>query len=291
MVTHVWTSLFSDRLLLLLLFAGGYGLTGWLLEPLKKSFVRAGLVRSNFRGQQIPVGMGSALWLGLFLISGLLFMFAQVVPVPLGMMQDMIGLLVVCTSLFVVGLLDDVVGNRETTGLRGHLRKWLREQELTTGLLKAVVGVGSGVVGAWLLGQSGWRLPLCALVIALSANSVNLLDVRPGRACKGVLLALACVAALSWHSLESPAFWLMLGVTLAYFPEDLKGCMMMGDAGSNLLGGGLGVLVVSTCSLAIVIGWLVCTTLFQLYAEKYSLSKTIEKNRLLRWLDILGRSA
>lgn len=276
---------------LLLSFWGGYGLTVWLLGPLKKAFFQAGLVRANFRGQQIPVGMGSALWFGMFLTGGLLLCFAQFVHVPWSMLQDLIALLVVCTGLFVVGLLDDVVGNREATGLRGHIRKLLVEREVTTGLLKAVTGVGIGVLGAWLLGVTGWKLLWYALVIALSANSINLLDLRPGRACKGVLLTLACLAFFSLRGLQSLSFWLLLGSTLAYFPDDVKARTMMGDAGSNLLGGGIGVLVISTCSNAVLIGWSVWLVLIHLYAEKYSLSEAIENNKLLHWLDILGRSA
>ncbi|MGZ4112688.1 MAG: hypothetical protein ACXVP5_09665, partial [Tumebacillaceae bacterium] len=187
--------------------------------------------------------------------------------------------------------LDDVVGNREATGLRGHLRKLLVEGELTTGLLKALAGVLIGGFGAWLLGATGWRLPLCALVIALSANSINLLDLRPGRACKGVLVALACLAMLSLRGMQSPSFWILLGLTLAYFPDDVKARSMMGDAGSNLLGGGIGVLVVTTCSDPVLFGWIAWLVLFHLYTEKYSLSETIEKYKWLRWLDVLGRSA
>ena len=276
---------------LLLAFWGGYLLTGWMFKPLQQAFVQAGFVRPNFRGQPIPVGMGAALWLGLFITAGGLLLLSEMLPFPWLMVQDLVVLLVVARVFLVMCLLVDAIVFRSATGLRGHIRKFLVNREVTTGLLKAVVGVLIGIIGAWLMGADGWKLPLGGMMIALSANSVNLLDLRPGRACKGVLLSLGLVAVLSLRGLESPAFWLLLGVTLSYLPHDLQARAMMGDAGSNLLGGGVGLLIVMTCSITVTALWLGILVLFHLYAEKYSLSEAIEKNRLLRWLDVLGRSA
>ncbi|MFD2168930.1 hypothetical protein [Tumebacillus lipolyticus] len=276
---------------LLIAFWGGYLLTGWTVRPLQTAFKKAGLIRKNYVGKSVPIGMGSALWLGLFFTTVPFFLISDLLPIPWTMVQDLIGMLVVCTGFFVIGLLDDVVGNREVTGIRGHLRQLLKRRELTTGLIKAVAGIGVGLAGAWLIGASGWKLVLDSAVIALSANMVNLLDLRPGRACKGALLLLALLGIFSLRAVESPGFWLLLGMVLAYFPDDLKARTMMGDAGSNLLGGGIGFLVVATCTLPVTLVWLLASLFLHLYAEKYSISDTIEKNKLLQWIDRLGRSA
>jgi UDP-GlcNAc:undecaprenyl-phosphate GlcNAc-1-phosphate transferase len=275
---------------LLVAFWGGYLGVRALFRPLSQAFVRAGFVRPNFRGEAIPVGMGTALWLALLLTGVILLLLSDWVQVPWLMLHDLIGCLVVGTLLFAVGLLDDAVGNRDATGLFGHLRTLVRDGVLTTGLMKAGVGIIAGLLGAWLLGVPTWKMPVAAMLIALSANSVNLLDLRPGRACKGGLIALAMLTVTSLRAETSPVFWLVLGLTLAYLPYDLQARSMMGDAGANLLGGALGVLVVETCSDATAVGWLAFLVLFHLYAEKYSLSEAIEKNRWLRWLDILGRT-
>jgi UDP-GlcNAc:undecaprenyl-phosphate/decaprenyl-phosphate GlcNAc-1-phosphate transferase len=281
----------NSAVALLLSFWGAYTLTSMLVEPLRRTFEQGGFVRTNFRGDPIPVGLGAALWLGLSATGILLLLLGDVFAIPWAMLHDIIGLLVVGTALFALGLLDDAVGTRDAMGLRGHVLKLLREGVLTTGLVKAGAGLLVGLLGAWLLGAQGWRLVLDAFVIALSANSVNLLDLRPGRACKGVLLALCVLVPLSLHGGASPLFYLMLGAMFAYMPADLRGGAMMGDAGSNLLGGALGVFVVTTCSWKVALGWLVVLAVLHLYAERYSLSETIEKNRLLRWLDVLGRGA
>ncbi|WP_157722111.1 hypothetical protein [Tumebacillus avium] len=276
---------------LLLAFWGGYLLTGWMVPPLQQAIRNAGLLRPNYAGKSVPVGLGTALWLGMFLTTVPFLLLSDVLPIPWAMVQDMIGLLFVSTGFVLIGLLDDVAGNRDVTGIKGHLKKLWRGRVVTTGLIKAVAGLCTGIAGAWMLGLAGWELAVGSLVIALSANLVNLLDLRPGRACKGVLFALLLLAVCSLRALDSPAFWLVLGAVLAYFPDDVKARMMMGDAGSNLLGGSIGMLVVATCSLPVLLTWLGVLLVVHLYAEKYSLSETIEKNRLLRWLDVLGRSA
>lgn len=276
---------------LLLAFWGGYLLTGWMVPPLQQAIRNAGLLRPNYAGKSVPVGLGTALWLGMFLTTVPFLLLSDVLPIPWAMVQDMIGLLFVSTGFVLIGLLDDVAGNRDVTGIKGHVKKLWRGRVVTTGLIKAVAGLFTGIAGAWMLGLAGWELVIGSLVIALSANLVNLLDLRPGRACKGVLFALLLLAVFSLRALDSPAFWLVLGAVLAYFPEDVKARMMMGDAGSNLLGGSIGMLVVATCSLPVLLVWLGVLLVVHLYAEKYSLSETIEKNRLLRWLDVLGRSA
>jgi len=288
MVNQYWYGMMGG---LLAAFWGGYLLTAGILPTLRKSFSEAGFQRPNYAGQPIPVGLGTALWFGIFFTSVGLVVAGEWAPVPWRMVEDLLGLLFVSTGFFAVGLLDDLVGNRQATGLGGHLRRLFRQGEITTGLLKAAVGVAVGVFAAWLLNAEAWRWPVAGLLIALSANSVNLLDLRPGRACKGVLLMLLLVALFSLRGLQSPAFWLLLGATLAYLPDDLRARAMMGDAGSNLLGGSIGLLVVLTGSPAMILSWLGGLVLFHLFTERYSLTSVIENNKWLRWLDMFGRQA
>src|SRR5262249_2132501 len=120
-----------------------------------------------------------------------------------------------------VGLADDLWGDRTAGGFRGHLRQLVEKGRVTTGLIKLAVGGGASLaLGLWLAGgaaplllrgvlepaapSSASRPPLpdlaprpppawlgglevlaSALVIALCANTVNLLDLRPLRALKG----------------------------------------------------------------------------------------------------------
>lgn len=91
----------------------------------------------------------------------------------------------------VLGFVDDTWGTKRIKGLRGHLRAVLREHTLTTGFLKATGGATLALFLGWRLSPD---IPIVALLnaalIALSANAINLLDLRPGRA-GGVFLVLA----------------------------------------------------------------------------------------------------
>ncbi|MDQ1292815.1 MAG: hypothetical protein QG608_695, partial [Actinomycetota bacterium] len=98
------------------------------------------------------------------------------------------------------GAVDDLVEQGSAKGLRGHLRELARGR-LTTGGLK-VLGIGAvGVTAAALLtepsgGQGGRAVRrarrtcdvvLGGALIAGTANLLNLLDLRPGRALKVAL--------------------------------------------------------------------------------------------------------
>ena len=90
------------------------------------------------------------------------------------------------------GVYDDLCGNADRRGIKGHLTA-LTHGEVTTGGVK-VVGIGAvGVLGGCLVRRGGGVMDkaLAAVVIAGAANAVNLLDLRPGRAIKGAALAAA----------------------------------------------------------------------------------------------------
>ena len=76
---------------------------------------------------------------------------------------------------------------------------------------------------------------------------------------------------------------------LAYFNTDLKARGMMGDTGSNVLGISIGVLMALGYGIKVRVAWLVFLVLMHLITEKFSLTKIIEKNKVLKFIDDLGR--
>ena len=64
---------------------------------------------------------------------------------------------------------------------------------------------------------------------------------------------------------------------------------MMGDTGSNVLGISIGILVAMGYGLGVRVGWLVFLIFIHLLTEKYSLTKIIEQNKFLNFIDKLGR--
>lgn len=178
-----------------------------------------------------------------------------------------------------VGAYDDAVGT-DDKGLRGHLGA-LRQGRLTSGVVK-VVGLGAvGLVAALL--RPGRRALLDVVVdaglIAGSANLLNLLDLRPGRALKaGVVGAVAL-------GVSGPA-----GAALGLLPADLRERSMLGDSGANafgaLLGAALAGRLVSRSRRTTALGVLVALTAA---SEVVSYSAVIDATPLLRWADRLGR--
>jgi hypothetical protein len=161
-----------------------------------------------------------------------------------------------------IGLADDRWSGEER-GFREHLRA-----RRTTGVLK--------LVGIPLVALARTRSLSGALLVALSANALNQLDTRPGRALKAYLAAAVV--------LDAP---LALAVLLA--PYDLREMTMMGDGGSNGLGAMLGLSSVNRFTGRgrwVAIGALAGLTFL---GERRSFGELIECTPVLRELDALGR--
>jgi hypothetical protein len=165
-----------------------------------------------------------------------------------------------------VGLADDIWSGPER-GFRTHLRGGA-----TTGTLKLVV------IPVWALWRT--RSVSGALLVSLSANVLNQLDTRPGRALKAFLFGCALLGG-------RPRRAVAVAVLLA--PYDLREMTMLGDAGSNAFGAVLGLESVRRLTgrrRASAIGALAAVTLL---GEQRSLGSLIETTPGLRALDSLGR--
>lgn len=254
----------------------GAALLLWL-PTLWLTTVTLGLRKSNYLARSLP---GAA---------GLLFPLVWLLTAPaFGLAQSTCwAAMIVVTGFGTLGLLDDRYGSRhQARGLRGHLRALLQGQ-LTSGAVKALGGLTAGLSAAWLIdrGRLG-MIVVDGLLIALSANAVNLLDLRPGRALKGFVL-LATVALIA-----SPDVLKLLGPLLAAglvsAAPDLAGRMMMGDVGSNTLGGAAGLALVLALPAWGRVAALALAAAFHLLCERHSLTRIIEQHGLLRFADRLG---
>jgi hypothetical protein len=161
-----------------------------------------------------------------------------------------------------IGLADDRWSGEER-GFREHL-----SAGRTTGVLK--------LVGIPLVALARSRSLSAALLVGLSANALNQLDTRPGRALKAYIAGALVV--------DAP---LALAVLLA--PYDLREMTMLGDGGANGLGAMLGWSSVNRFtgrSRWVAIGALAGLTLL---GERRSLGELIERTPVLRELDAWGR--
>lgn len=193
------------------------------------------------------------------------------------------------------GLVDDLSEDtsRSRKGLRGHLGA-LAHGELTTGGLK-VLGIGATGVVAAVLGLrrgAGTGLPGHALdvvtagaLVAGTANLVNLLDLRPGRALKaGGLLALPLLLTRG-----APTAAVAVAAAGAALPDDLAERDMLGDGGANALGALVGTAAVVAFPRPVRLALLAGVVALTLASERVSFTAVIDRTPALRAVDRWGR--
>ena len=127
------------------------------------------------------------------------------------------------------------------------------------------------------------------LIIALFTNLINLFDLRPGRSIKIFILLSIIMLFTSSIKEYNFIFYSFYGILVIYFPLDLKAKSMTGDVGSNVLGITLGIFCGLTHSLIVKSIYLFILIIIHIIAEKVSFSNIIEKNKVLKFMDDLGR--
>ena len=262
-----------------------------LAPSLLRALQEAQHVKPNYRGRPLPFPLGA-----------LTPAAALVALVPLALVQQLgsgevfhaeaVTVALYALGVIALGLLDDMLGARPgrpaPRGWRGHSAAVLRG-ELSTGALKAAGSLGLALFVTSFQALSDSRWLLASAVLVLATHLFNLLDLRPGRATKALLIL---GAGLLIGSQDARPLWslgLFAGPALVAGFYDLRERAMLGDSGASLLGALAGLWLVLTLSgtgQAIALALLAALTV---YGELYSLSALIERTRALRRLDAWGR--
>ena len=267
----------------IMLFCIGIAITLLSIPMISKMLENSGMIRENYRGDMIPVGLG-LVFIPTLVINSIILIYSNIVPEKIIMIYM---LLFASIAMSFVGIIDDSLGNRGVTGLIGHF-KALFKGSLTTGAFKALLGGFVGLTLAVTLSKSIPNIIVATLVVALSTNMMNLFDLRPGRAIKAYVI-LAIIIFLASAKFNREVMMLIVPAVLAYFYFDLRALTMMGDAGSNVLGVSIGVFIVSSLDLPDQLVSLLLIVAIHELTEKFSLTKIIENNKFLNYVDKLGR--
>lgn len=193
-----------------------------------------------------------------------------------------------------LGALDDLAGDGRRKGLKGHLGA-LARGEVTTGAVKVAGLAATGLLSAALV--DGRTSPRPALrhtvagagVIAGTANVVNLLDLRPGRALKAVTVLGLLLAGTRPADGGTRAGAAAAGAALGLLRPDLAGQTMLGDTGANSAGALLGAALVARAGTRRRWVALAILTALTLASERVSFTAVIESTPGLRELDAFGR--
>jgi UDP-GlcNAc:undecaprenyl-phosphate/decaprenyl-phosphate GlcNAc-1-phosphate transferase len=237
--------------------------------------------RQNFAGCYIPTSTG------LTLLPIILVMLVASLAGVLELGEEAAWYLAYSFLAGLVGYVDDRWGGAGERGFGGHLGALARGR-VTTGLAKVLVLGGGAVVFGVLVFGIGWRALFAAFLMAGCANLANLFDLRPGRAVKFLGVPVVVMLLLAPHGVVLAACGVVGGVvSLFYF--DLRGRIMLGDAGAAIWGAVLGYLAVT--SGPGMVWWVAGVAILGLtaVAEFSSISRVIEEVGALRRLDLWGR--
>jgi UDP-N-acetylmuramyl pentapeptide phosphotransferase/UDP-N-acetylglucosamine-1-phosphate transferase len=237
--------------------------------------------RQNFAGHTIPTSAG------LTLLPIILIMLVSALAGLLDIGEGGIAYLAYSLAAGLVGLADDRWGGAGDRGFAGHLGALWRGS-VTTGQLKVVVLGGGALLFGIIVFGVGWRALVAAFLLAGCANLANLFDLRPGRALKFLGVVVVVLLFVAPHGAVVAACGVVGGIgTLFYF--DLKGRIMLGDAGAAIWGAVLGYLAVTSGPGAV--WWVAGVAIAGLtvVAEFSSISRVIEEVGALRRFDHWGR--
>jgi UDP-GlcNAc:undecaprenyl-phosphate/decaprenyl-phosphate GlcNAc-1-phosphate transferase len=264
-----------------------------LLPRWTADMLESGLVRENYRGRILAFPTGA-----------LLVSVSLIALAPLAVLDDRADLDLLEPDLtrwaaYVIGvaflgLLDDMLGRGSAAdtprGWRGHARA-VASGRLSTGAIKAAGAFGLAAFAVSGLGQEwpGYLVDLALLL--LTTNLFNLLDLRPGRSAKALLLVAVGVTLATWDTAGVETVALFLGPALVLGWYDLRERAMLGDTGSNLLGALAGFLLVVSLGTTAQAVALVLVLVATVYGELRSITALVERTPGLRQLDSIGRPA
>jgi len=259
-------------------------------QPLQRALLQGGHTRPNYRSRALPFPFG-VLILGAALLALVPLALVQRLASTEVFHAEALPVTLYCLGVLGLGLVDDLLGGAapsQPRGWRGHGRA-LARGELTTGTLKAAGSLGLALLAMAYLPLSQGRWLLAAAVLVLATNLFNLLDLRPGRAVKALVLLGAGVLLATRELRPLWAVGLFAAPALVAGLFDLRERAMLGDTGANLIGalaGAMLVLSLPGTGQLVALALLLAATL---YGELRSISALIERTPGLRELDSWGR--
>jgi hypothetical protein len=257
-----------------------------------RGLLDAGLTRLNYRGRLTAFPLGAVIATS-----------ALVALAPLAFLDDRADLDLLDPDLrrwitYVIGVaflgfLDDSLGRAGSEGSprgwRGHAEA-LRAGRLSTGAIKAVGALALAAYAVSGTGRESISYLADVALLVLATNLFNLLDLRPGRAEKGLALIGAGLCLGAWTIEPIELLGVFAGPILVGAAFTLRERAMLGDTGSNLVGAVAGVWLLTTLDETGRLIALGLIALITLYGEFRSISAAISSIPPLRLLDSLGRA-
>lgn len=232
----------------------------------------------NYKKKLIPIGTGI------------------IIPVTLLFLNPLIHsndahwhhYIVISFVVGIAGFIDDRYGSKSVKGIKGHYLFLIHNKRITTGVAKGLLTMLLGLYFVSRIHNSILLLLFSTITFGLWTNIFNLLDVRPGRAIKGFWGMFIIVFLLHFEHMFLPEGLILL-LTVVLFFVDITERGMLGDAGSNIIGGIVAYWIIMFASNLELVLYFLIGVYLTAYAEKKSFSKWIENHSIVRSIDQWGR--
>ena len=268
--------------------AASFALAAAVVPAAVRALAAQGLTRENYRGAEVAFPAGVAV-----VVTALLALGPVAVAELVADEQALVlpaAAIVFVAGVALLGLIDDMAGkDAAERGWRGHARA-VAGGRVSTGAVKAVGTVALALYAVAQPGIGAGEYVLAVAVLVLATHLFNLLDLRPGRSIKALLLLGAGLTIGTAEVEPLQALGIFLAPVVVLLPLDLRERGMLGDTGSSAIGAVAGLWLVfslDTTGQLIALGAMAVAAI---YGEFRSISRLVEKTPLLRQLDSLGRS-
>lgn len=243
-----------------------------------KLFIRFRLTKKNYKGILVPYSGGTIIFFSL-IASFFIFFKTDRISIIKFFYFTAISFVV-----YLTGMVDDILGDGKIKGVKNNilsLIKWT----FSTGIIKAIVIFSTSLFIHYFFNEEYWYLK--GIITAFTANLFNLMDLRPGRCIKlyFIISAFLYFGFLRW---TGELYFMLFTILIGYYYFEAYGYSMLGDSGSNLIGFLVGLMqseMLATGLLPLVIN-MVLLLLIQIILDRWSLTKIIESNY---WVDYLDR--
>ncbi|MFV8827983.1 hypothetical protein [Alkalihalobacterium sp. APHAB7] len=245
-------------------------------------FTRMNWTSTNFLKRSIPYSIG-------FFVLYSYLTFAIFSPWEIYVFSG-VSMIYLC-GLWLIGLVDDVMGDKRTKGLKGHIRKFIQEGTFSTALLK--------LTGTFMLAYIWISLMVPAtveqwirysLILILTPHVMNLFDTRPLRVWKVSLLHVAIFLPYVVVNVPFAYYLFLLSFFFLFYVLDGHAVAMLGDNGATLIGGILAIVTVLYAPILQQYIVIILLILLTVIAERISFSKWIEKHPIMKRVDQWGLS-
>lgn len=227
------------------------------------------LLITNFEGKKIATAGGAVLFLSLVFCYYFFSRMPNKLPLPYAL------LLFYLFGITLLGAIDDIWGEKECKGLKGHLMKLWKKEGISTGIYKAAGGLLLGFFVSSRINEGIMEWIMGGLFLALLTNFFNLLDTRPVRSAKVFfLISFVIVIFFRDFALVLLPVW---GILIVYLPWELNKKIMLGDTGAYLLGGILGIFSLFALSGKTIVFLNLILLIIHLFCERFSLNRIIEE--------------